>query len=293
MLAAARERLGDALFRVVAGPNGEAERHRIHATPGPRWFGRSSAITQVHGDASMFIGGIRALLMQSLHPKAMTAVAEHSGYRGDMWGRLARTSTFLATTTFGAADDAQRAVDIVRSIHDRIGGTMPDGTTYVASDPHLLMWVHIAEVDSFLGAHQIYGRQPLDQAGRDAYVSDASVVATKLGVLDAPMTEAELKAQLAAFRPELRGIPAAREAIDYIRREPQLSAAAKPGYAALFAAAVGLMPTWSREPLGLPHRPLLERTLIHAGGVAATRGIGWIMKPGNDAALRLETTQGA
>ena len=82
--------------------------------PGPRWFEPDSPITRVHGDASMFVGGLRALLLQSLHPAAMLAVAEHSGYRGDMWGRLHRTSTFLAVTTFGAADDAQPAVDAVR-----------------------------------------------------------------------------------------------------------------------------------------------------------------------------------
>ena len=97
----------------------------------------------------------------------MTAVAEHSGYRGDMWGRLARTSTFLAATTFATATDAQASVDVVRRIHDRITGTMPDGTPYVASDPHLLMWVHVAEIDSFLRAHVRYGKHKLDQAGRE------------------------------------------------------------------------------------------------------------------------------
>ena len=69
----------------------------------------------MHGDASMFIGGLSALLLQSLHPLAMSAVAAHSGYKGDPWGRLQRTSLFLATTTYGAAEDAQRAVDRVKA----------------------------------------------------------------------------------------------------------------------------------------------------------------------------------
>ena len=141
-----RDRLGAELFRRVAGPDGPKHRERIHGTPGPRWFPADSPIARVHGDAAMFIGGIRAVLLQTMHPAAMTAVAEHSGYRGDMWGRLARTSRFLAVTTFGTEDDAQQAVDIVRSIHDRVRGSMPDGTTYDASDPHLLLWVHVAEV---------------------------------------------------------------------------------------------------------------------------------------------------
>ena len=99
---------------MIAGPDGPAERVRIHDTPGPRWFPEGSPIRRVHADASMFVGGLRALLLQSLHPLAMAGVAQHSNYRGDPWGRLQRTSTFLAVTTFGAADDAQRAVDRVR-----------------------------------------------------------------------------------------------------------------------------------------------------------------------------------
>ena len=129
----------------------------------------------------MFVGGIRALLLQSLHPAAMRAVSEHSGYRGDMWGRLHRTSTFLAVTTFGAADDAQAAVDAVRRIHERVVGELPDGTPYAASDPHLLRWVHVAEVDSFLRAHTVYGKRPLDRAGRDEYVAQTGEVARRLG----------------------------------------------------------------------------------------------------------------
>ena len=82
---------------------------------------------------------------------------------------MQRTSTFLAVTTFGTAGDAQRAVDRVRGIHRRVHGIAPDGRTYRADDPHLLEWVHIAEVDSFLLAYQRYGAAPLDQDGRDAY----------------------------------------------------------------------------------------------------------------------------
>ncbi len=140
----------------------------------------------VHGDASMFVGGIRALLLQTLHPAAMLAVAEHSGYRGDMWGRLHRTSRFLAVTTFGAADDAEQAVAVVRSIHERVTGVMPDGTTYAASDPHLLRWVHVAEIDSFLRAHRSTASDPLDQ-DRPRHLRGADgEIAARLGVVDPP-----------------------------------------------------------------------------------------------------------
>jgi hypothetical protein len=170
-LKAVRDALGSSLFEMVAGPDGPAARTRIHHTPGPRWFAEDRPIRRVHADASMFVGGLRALLLQSLHPLAMAGVAEHSNYREDPWGRLQRTSTFLAETTFGSTVDAQRAVDRVRGIHRRVHGNAADGRPYTATDPHLLEWVHIAEADSFLRAYQLYGATPLDQSGRDAYVA--------------------------------------------------------------------------------------------------------------------------
>ena len=271
--------LGQALFQRVAGPEGATHRDRIHLREGPRWFEPGSPITQVHADASMFVGGLRALLLQTLHPAAMMAVHEHSGFRGDMWGRLHRTSRFLAVTTFGAADDAQRNVDAVRRIHERIVGTMPDGTAYAASDPHLLRWVHVAEAASFLRAHQVYGAQPLDQAGRDTYVAQIAEVGERLGVIDPPRTEAELDADLEAFRPELRGSPEAREAVRYVLLKPPLPVAARPAYGVIAAASVGLMPAWTRWPLRLPWLPVSERTTVRVLGSLATGTIRWAMTP--------------
>lgn len=288
---ALRERLGEALFLRVAGPDGPEHRDRIHGRPGPRWFDPASPIGRVHGDASMFVGGIRAILLQTLHPAAMTAVAEHSGYRGDMWGRLARTSRFIAVTTFGHEDDAQRAVDVVRRIHVRVTGTMPDGTTYSASDPHLLMWVHVAEVDSFLAAHQVYGAHPLDQAERDEYVAQTAEVARRLGVVDPPTTEAELVATMAAFRPELRVTDHARDAVGYLLWRPPLAIPLRPAYGVLMAAGIGLMPRWTRRPLRLPSTPVTDRTVVRGLGTAATRTIRWAMSPGRDAVKELHVTR--
>ncbi len=280
MVSGVRDRIGEALFLRVAGPDGAAHAARIHGTPGPRWFEPDSAIVRVHADASMFVGGIRALLLQTLHPAAMRAVSEHSGYRGDMWGRLNRTSRFLAVTTFGTAQDAQQSVDVVRSIHARVTGTMADGTPYDASDPHLLMWVHVAEIDSFLLAHQVYGKDPLDQAGRDEYVAQTGEVARRLGVLDPPTTEAELRTVLASYRPELRGSPEAREAVRYLLFKPPLPLAARAPYGVLVAAGIALMPRWSRVPLRLPWLPVSERTVVRLLGGAATGTIRWAMGAG-------------
>jgi uncharacterized protein (DUF2236 family) len=268
------------LFGMVAGPDGPANRARIHDTPGPRWFGDDRPIRRVHGDASMFVGGLRALLLQSLHPLAMAGVADHSDYRGDPWGRLQRTSTFLAVTTFGPAEDAQRAVDKVRGIHRRVRGTAADGRPYEASDPHLLEWVHIAEISSFLLAHQLYGAAPLDRQGRDDYVADTARVAAALGVIDPPRTERELKERIEAYRPELSSTPAAREAAKFLLLTPPLPMLARPPYAVLAATSVAMLPAWARLPLRLPYLPPVEATAVRLAGRTLVGAIRWALNRG-------------
>lgn len=274
-----RSRIGARLFSRVAGPEGPQRRERIHNTPGDRWFDEGRPIRQVHGDASMFVGGVRALLLQSVHPLAMAGVAAHSGFKGDPWGRLQRTSHFLAVTTFGPADDAAAMVRRIRAVHDTVAGTAPDGRPYAASDPHLLRWVHIAEIDSFLSAHQRFGHRPLDADGRDGYVADTARVAEELGVPDPPRTEAELREQLEEYRPELRGTPAAREAARFILLNPPLPLMARPPYAAIAAAAVSLLPRWTRRHLYLPYLPVTEAVVVRAAGEGITRTIRWAMAP--------------
>ncbi len=274
-----RERLGSALFERVAGNEAADRRARVQQSQGPRWFAEDRPIRRVHADAAMFVGGLRALLLQSLHPLAMAGVAGHSGYRGDPWGRLQRTSYFLALTTFGTAEDAEAAIARVRAIHQRVAGTAPDGRRYAASDPHLLRWVHLAEVDSFLLAHQRYGAQPLDQAGRDGYVADTARIASALGVLDPPTNQAQVRAELEAFRPELTGTRQAREAARFMLLQPPLPIAARPPYAVLGAAAIATLPRWARWPLRLPYLPVAEATVIRLAGDGLVRTIRWAMAP--------------
>lgn len=279
MLRELRGHAGKALFARVAGPDGPAVRARIHDTPGPRWFEPDRPIRTVHGDASMFIGGISALLLQSLHPLAMAAVAAHSGFRGDPWGRLQRTSTFLAVTTYGTADDAQRAVDHVRGIHERIRGRTAEGLTYHAADPHLLGWVHAAETDSFLRAHQRYGAHPLDDAGYDAYVADTARAADALGVVDPPLDRRSLSARLSAYRPELRATAEARATARFLLLQPPIPLAARPFYTGLAANAVAVLPPWARELLRLPRLPVVEDLAVRPVGRALTGAIRWAMTP--------------
>lgn len=279
MLTAVRHRLGAGLFAMVAGPDGASVARRIHDTPGPRWFAADRPIRHVHADASMFVAGLRALLLQSLHPLAMAAVAQHSDYRHDPWGRLQRTSTFIGVTTYGTAADAQRAVDAVRRVHGRVHGTAPDGRSYRANDPHLLAWVHAVEVDSFLSCHQRFGSSPLDSTGRDAYVTDMAHVADAMGVPDPPHTQSELAECLAEFRPELRGTPEAREAARFLLWQPPLPLLARAPYAVLAATAVSMLPTWARWPLRLPYFPVSEATTVRLAGHTLMAGLRWVTKP--------------
>ena len=272
-----RDGLARMIMTRVAGPDPRAERDRVHNRPGERWFAPDRPIRRVHGDASMFVGGLRALLLQSLHPLAMAAVSAHSGYRGDPWGRLRRTSYFLAITTYGAAADAEEAVARVKAVHERVRGKSPDGTPYSASDPHLLRWVHVTEVDSFLAAHQRYGVQPLDAGERDGYVADVARVGRALGVEDPPVTEAELQAALAEYRPELRGTTEARQTARFVLVHPPVPLMVRPAYGVLAVAAVGLLPWWTRWPLRLPYLPLAEATVVRAAGEGLTRTIRWAL----------------
>lgn len=275
-LDALQRRLGEALFARVAGPEGPANRARFN-NPGPRWFAPDRPIRRVHGDAAMFVGALRALLLQSLHPQAMIAVAQHSDYRNDPWGRLQRTSTFLAATTFGAADDAQHAVDRVRRVHQHVTGTDFEGRPYRADDPHLLRWVHVAETDSFLRCHQRYGAQPLDADGCDGYVADTARIALALGVTDPPRTREELAEALGAYRPELRATPEALEAARFLVRNPPLPLVARGPYALLAATAIAELPRWARRELRLQGPHAAESVLVTPAGHAIVGTIRWAM----------------
>jgi uncharacterized protein (DUF2236 family) len=274
-----RGRLGRLVMDRVAGDDAPLHRERIHYAPGERWFASDRPIRTVHADAAMYVGGLRALLLQSLHPLAMAGVAGHSGYRSDPWGRLQRTSYFIAVTTFGRADDAAEAIARVRAVHERVRGKAPDGRPYSASDPHLLRWVHVAEVDSFLTSYQRYGVGRLDAQACDEYVADAAKVARAVGVVDPPETVAELAAQLAAFRPELNGTPEARAAARFLLLRPPLPAVARPPYAVLAATAVASLPRWARWPLRLPYLPVAEATVVRAAGDGLVRTLRWATTP--------------
>lgn len=157
-------------------------------------------------------------------------------------------------------------------------GTCPDGRPYHADDPHLLRWVHVAEVGSFLRCHQRYGRQSLDAAGCDGYVSDTARVAKALGVPDPPRTLSELDAALREYEPELRTTPEALEAARFLVANPPLPLLVRGPYAALAVAAAAELPAWARRDLRLPRLPLADPLLAPTAGHAIVGAIRWAMR---------------
>jgi uncharacterized protein (DUF2236 family) len=227
----------------------------------------------------MFIGGLRALLLQTLHPLAMAGVAQHSDYKNDPWGRLQRTADFLAATTFGPADEAQRIIDRILHVHSFVVGQASDGRPYSANDPHLLRWVHVVEVDSFLTSHTLFGEHVLTQEQRDGYVEDMSMIAAKLGVPAPPKTEQALRDQMKSFKNELQSTAESRDAIKYLMFNPPLPYPARAAYYSLVAATVATLPAWSRDMLRIPYLPVSERFALRPLGGLFTRGLRWITAP--------------
>ncbi|WP_232548893.1 oxygenase MpaB family protein [Propioniciclava soli] len=272
----AQRLLGETLRARVAGSDAADRGHQIWGQPGERWFSPTDPIWRVHEDASMFPGGVAALLLQSLHPLAMAGVAGHSGYKGDPWGRLQRTSHYIAITTYGTIPHATQTIDHVAAVHERVRGKDDRGRPYRASDPHLLAWIHAAEIASFLAAHRVYGAHPLSAADADTYVAQTAVPAARLGVLDPPTSVAALDAVLAAYRPELELTPAAAETIDFLLRTPPLPGAARPGYWMLAAGGIAVLPPWARALVGTRLPVPVGRALGRAGTATVRWGLAGI-----------------
>lgn len=270
-----RVQLGRGVRRVLSGSTAIPERP-VPFEEDPGLFGPDSATWEVHGDASLIIGGLRALLLQTLHPLAMAGVADHSKYRSDPLGRLHRTAGFVGTTTFGTSTEAEQAIHVVRTVHERIRGTAPDGRPYAATDPHLLQWVHCTEIDSFLRARERYGAVALSAGAGDRYVDEMALVAERLGVVGAPRNRSELRSVLQGFRSELTVGRQARDTVRFLAFPP-LPLTTRPTYALVFAAAVSMLPRFARRMLWLPVAPLAEPLAIRPAATVLVRTLGWAL----------------
>ena len=270
-----RNALAGAVRGAVAGPQADDRRDQIIGTPGPRWFAEDSPVRTVHSDSSMFIGGLRALLLQTLHPLAMAGVAQHSDYRNDPWGRLQRTADYIAVTTFGPAELAEATVARVRAAHTHVHGVSSEGVPYSATDPHLLRWVHVAEIDSFLTAYQTYGAGRLSPQQADAYVRDMAVVARRIGVPAPPLSVRGLRDQIAMYRNETRATPEAHDAVRFLLLQPPVQPAVMVPYSIIASAAVATLPLWARAMLRLPWFPVVDDVLTKPVGRIVAGTLRW------------------
>ena len=247
----------------------------------PGLFGPEAICWKVHADfTSMMTGGISALLLQALHPPALAGVWDHSSFRTDILGRLRRTATFIAGTTYGNRRDALALVERVKQIHLGVTGTAPDGRPYRASDPTLLTWVHVAEVSSFLTAHLHYVNPELPIAEQDQYFAETARIAEMLGAADIPRSRAEIDAYLLAMRPELETSTRTREVVRILMDARPPSASLRPAGALMLNAGVDLLPPWAQEMLGFDTLAGVRRAVVRPGVKLVAPVIRWALTNG-------------
>ena len=272
-----RHLLYRALLGIVAGDRPPVRDFGADIDGDAGLFGPDSVTWQVHSDAAMFVGGVRALFLQAMHPLAMAGVADHSNYRQAPLERLANTAQYIARTTYGSTCQADDTIAAVKRGHVRVHGHAPDGRPYSANDPHLLSWIHYALIDSFLRAYQRYGGRSLSREEADRYVAENAVVAERFGCDVQLGSVSELDAWKRAERPSLAAGRQARTAARFLV-SPPLPVVARPAYAVIAAGAIGLLPGWVRRELRVPLLPLVDPVAIRPATWAVTRTLDWAMR---------------
>ena len=240
-------------------------------------FEKDTPIRLVHADlVGMMTGGVRGLLLQMLHPAALQGVLDHSNFREDMHGRLQRTARFIAVTTFGERERALASIKAVNSIHARIGGTLPDGSAYTATNPRTLAWVHVVEAQSFLAGYLRHVRANMAVSDQDEYYRQFAVIARALGADPVPETRAEADAIFRELRSDLHTSKEAREVAQLVlNAKPDVT---PPGVQKVISAeAVAMLPEWARTMLRL-QRPRLTALPARAATWGMGRTLRWAFK---------------
>jgi uncharacterized protein (DUF2236 family) len=272
----ARQRMAVDMRKMIVGRDTPVVDLRAPRTGDAGLFGPDSVTWKVHADASMFVGGLRALLLQTMHPEVMAGVADHSAFRSDPLGRLTRTASYVAVTTFGTTEEVDQMVAMVRKVHTTVKGTSPNGKPYTANDPHLVLWVHNALVDSFLRTYQRYGSKRLTPDEADQYLAEMAQINDRLGGEPAPTSVADLRQWFRDERPNLGAGALARDVIRWLMFPP-LPLTVRPMYAVIAGAAVGLLPRWVRRDLWLPLAPGVDPLVVRPSTTALVRTLDWIM----------------
>jgi len=225
----------------------------------PGLFAPTDAPWVVHGDLATLIGGIRALLVQALHPGSLAGVSQHSRYEQDPLGRLAGTTKWLTITTFGSCSAIEVEASRVNRMHERVQGEYIDGDghahAYRAADQDLLLWVHVAFTDSFLATHLMFGNEAIP-GGPDEYVRLWSKAVAPLGLDDVPLSSVQLQELIAKLiaNQTLTVTPITKKVIQFIQKPP-LSRTARAVYLLLFQAALVTLTPEMRKLIGIKAWP--------------------------------------
>lgn len=213
-------------------------------------FGPDTVTWRIHADfPGMLSGGLCALMLQTLHPRALAAIWDFSGFREDLVGRLRRTTAFVGGTSYAPGEAARAMIDRVRSIHAGIHGVTADGRPYAADEPELLVWVHVTEAFAFLQGYRRYGPAPVPDWAADAYYDEVRRIAEALGARDVPASEREVRAYLEEVRPQLVCDARSREVLDVLHRIRLPVPAAGLSRDLFLHAGAALLPDWANAML--------------------------------------------
>jgi len=215
----------------------------------PGLFGPQSVVWKVHADfSSMMVGGLSSLMIQTLHPRALAAVWDHSNFRHQLKARLGRTAMFVAATTYGGVDLATQNIERVNAIHTKIRGIDLNGQAYCANDPHLIKWVHLVETISFLNAYQHLTLRPLSPSECDRYVVEMNKVGEMLGATNLPITFNDAKNAMKQYESELVFNQRTRETLHSIESY-SVEFTEKPFFALILSASFDIVPDWLLQKL--------------------------------------------
>jgi uncharacterized protein (DUF2236 family) len=231
-------------------------------------LGPDSVAWRVLSRPGGLVGGLRALMLQALHPLAMAGVAQHSDFRNRPLDRLERTSMYVIAAVYGDTPTAHRTAAIVRAIHKKVRGIDPvTGRAYSADDPETQLWVHSTIWHSLLVSSRVFGSR-LTAAEEDQYIAEGVPVAELVGLPGSmvPKSMAEMRDYFASMNARLCMSADARAAIDFVVDPPitrELFVHQVP--IRIFArAAVALLPAHIREMAGLEGSRLMDAASVTA-----------------------------
>ncbi|HWN26189.1 MAG TPA: oxygenase MpaB family protein [Actinomycetospora sp.] len=224
-------------------------------------FGPSSVTWRVQLEPVLWVAGMRALLLQSLHPRVMRATYQNSALFDPKkaWPRFQRTVGFVGTRTFGSRADVETAAARVRRLHATLRGREPDGTVIALDDPENLLWVHNAEIDSYADVARRAG--VIDDAEADAYIAESVRAAEVVGLDPArvPASRAALAAYFDRVRPELRLTDEARWGVGgLLTPQPSAPTGIALALSSIAAVSFATLPRWARRMYGLPGLPTTD-----------------------------------